>query len=366
MAVSTWTSNGLYVPQHHHPHQQYGCHMSSAYQPHHQQYPHPQHQQQPYATISRTSSSTLKRRPAYDPIIPIPYSSSPPPSPCSSSRSPPFTPAQATRLYCVVVHNFYCHNNKPNSSTPATALTLPPHSLSTFVSRLVRASGVSTQIILLALIYVFRLRPHGSSSSSSSSSSLLSPASASIPSTTLQKPTSPLDPSPPQFHIPSPPASPCPPDLKHYDLDPTTSPLHTLVATTIILAQKVTDDNRFTNKTWSELANIRLETINSRCQTDNDLNNNIQVHDNNKFPPHVQTSPHVRPVSHPLRPYDPIPSLRRELCVGVLCGRHDEQSSELLCRASSLQRHQCRHSRECDHIVSSRYHTGVAYRLWNR
>ncbi|KND03180.1 uncharacterized protein SPPG_02240 [Spizellomyces punctatus DAOM BR117] len=197
MAVLTWT--GLHPTTHPHSHYYYKSYSSMNHHvPHHQ---------------------PSQRRPRR---------TSPSPSLSSSSKA---IPQLVAHFICLVVHRTWPRPNGQLSSQPSSTFDdAQPHpSFLAFVNRIVRMSGVSSDLLFLALLYIIRLRR-----SSSGSSSML-------------EPTSPTTQSLVSTHS--------------FESQAALSEAR-LVTAAIILAQKVTDDNRFTNKTWAELTGFVLTDVN--------------------------------------------------------------------------------------------------------
>ncbi|KAI8904161.1 hypothetical protein DFJ77DRAFT_413316, partial [Powellomyces hirtus] len=122
-------------------------------------------------------------------------------------------PQRVAKFICFVVHRTW--PNRPANNGQAHPSFLA------FVSRVVRMSGVTSTILFLSLLYIIRLRQATKVASLSQFNSATS-----------------------AFDSPEAVAE------------------ARLVTAAVILAQKITDDNRFTNKTWSELTGFALPDIN--------------------------------------------------------------------------------------------------------
>ncbi|TPX59530.1 hypothetical protein PhCBS80983_g02404 [Powellomyces hirtus] len=170
------------------------------------------------------------------------------PSPCSNAK-----PQRVAQFICTVVHRTW--PNRPrtpisiSTSTTATCSSTPiiptPHpSFVAFVTRVVRTSGVSSPILFLALLYIIRLRRA---------------TKVTLPTPTSTSSLSPLPLSPTSGTTSS--ISSSTSTAAAFESQAALAEAR-LVTAAIILAQKITDDNRFTNKTWSELTGFALNDVN--------------------------------------------------------------------------------------------------------
>ncbi|KAI8819162.1 uncharacterized protein EV422DRAFT_535334 [Fimicolochytrium jonesii] len=144
-----------------------------------------------------------------------------------SSTTTPVSAQLVSQFVCLVVHRTWPH--RPGMSTPGR----PHPSFLSFVSRIQRTSGVSSIVLFLSLLYIVRFRRASSPTISSNSG---------VPDSISAL------------------------DGNSFGNQAALSEAR-LVTAAVILAQKFTDDNRFTNKTWAELTGFALADIN-KMETD--------------------------------------------------------------------------------------------------
>ncbi|TPX56939.1 hypothetical protein SpCBS45565_g08307 [Spizellomyces sp. 'palustris'] len=204
--MAVLTATGLHPTTFTHPHSHYYYYEKSSYSSSSSMNHHVPHHHQPSQRRPRRTSP-------------------------SSSKA---IPQLVAHFICLVAHRTWPRPNgrqqlsSQQQQPSSTFDDAQPHpSFLAFVNRIVRMSGVSSDLLFLALLYIIRLRR------STCSSSILEPASPTAQSLSTHSFES------------------------HAALAKAR-----LVTAAIILAQKVTDDNRFTNKTWAELTGFVLADVN--------------------------------------------------------------------------------------------------------
>ncbi|KAJ3150566.1 hypothetical protein HDU89_002973 [Geranomyces variabilis] len=182
---------------------------------HQHQHQHQQQQQRQRVSPPRQSPSSTS-----------PSQQSASPGTCLSTT---VKPALVGRFACEFVHRSWPGNtNVAATDATATAATPVHSSFVAFVSRVVRTSGISSAIIFLALLYVMRagkMSPITTTTTTTTTAATIAGSSSRHPS-------------------------------------PSALAQARLFTAAIILAQKITDDNRYTNKTWSELSGFSLLDVN--------------------------------------------------------------------------------------------------------
>ncbi|KAJ3147442.1 hypothetical protein HDU86_007992 [Geranomyces michiganensis] len=218
-------------PQYHHNHN------------HNQQQQQQQQQEQQHQQRRRRVSPPAQTRQL--PIRPSPSKlaqSSASLGPCLSTTA---KPAVVGRFACEFVHRTWPGNDNSNNDgvvSAAGSKQAVHSSFVAFVSRVVRTSGISSAIIFLALLYVMRAGKM-SPISTTTTTTTTTMAAAAVPSA-LSSSSS---------------GGAAPQNGAGSTLALAQARLFTAA---IILAQKITDDNRYTNKTWSELSGFALLDVN--------------------------------------------------------------------------------------------------------